>query len=38
MSETARTERDDFQQTHDPGLQEGADRGVVNLLTYGELY
>src|SRR6185503_20789453 len=40
MSETAphRTEREDFQQTSDPGLQEGADRGEVNLLTYQQLY
>src|SRR5215213_9243282 len=40
MSETAphRTERDDFQETSDPGLQEGADRGEVNLLTYQQLY
>src|ERR687890_501025 len=40
MSETLphRTERDDFQQTRDPGLQEGADRGEVNLLTYDQLY
>src|SRR3954452_21064138 len=33
-----RTEREDFQQTSDPGLQEGADRGDVNLLTYQQLY
>jgi ribonucleoside-diphosphate reductase beta chain len=33
-----RTERADFQATHDPGLQEGADRGEVNLLGYEELY
>jgi ribonucleoside-diphosphate reductase beta chain len=33
-----RTERDDFQQTSDPALQEGADRGEVNLLSYKELY
>src|SRR5215204_1476588 len=40
MSETAphRTEREDFQQTHDPGLQAGADRGEVNLLSYQQLY
>jgi len=40
MSKTGvpRTERDDFQQTHDPGLQEGADRGEVNLLSYAQLY
>src|SRR5215217_5803075 len=40
MSETLphRTERDDFQETGDPGLQRGADRGEVNLLSYGQLY
>src|SRR3954454_10436747 len=40
MSETLphRTEREDFQQTSDPGLQEGADRGEVNLLSYQQLY
>src|SRR3954447_17799266 len=40
MSETAphRTERDDFQETSDPALQSGADRGEVNLLSYQELY
>jgi ribonucleoside-diphosphate reductase beta chain len=40
MSETLphRTQREDFQQTSDPGLQEGADRGEVNLLTYQQLY
>ena len=40
MSETVphRTERADFQQTHDPGLQAGADRGEVNLLSYQQLY
>jgi ribonucleoside-diphosphate reductase beta chain len=35
---TPRTERDDFQATSDPALQEGADRGEVNLLTYAQLY
>jgi ribonucleoside-diphosphate reductase beta chain len=35
---TQRTDREDFQATTDPGLQEGADRGEVNLLGYGELY
>jgi ribonucleoside-diphosphate reductase beta chain len=35
---TARTDRDDFQATRDPGLMEGADRGEVNLLGYEELY
>ncbi|MBA2629535.1 MAG: ribonucleotide-diphosphate reductase subunit beta [Thermoleophilaceae bacterium] len=40
MSETVmqRTERADFQATTDPALQEGADRGEVNLLGYDELY
>ena len=40
MSEAAghRTDRDDFQETGDPGLQQGADRGVVNLLSYSQLY
>src|SRR3954466_9220927 len=40
MSETLphRTEREDFQETSDPDLQEGADRGEVNLLTYQQLY
>jgi ribonucleoside-diphosphate reductase beta chain len=33
-----RTERDDFKATSDPALQESADRGVVNLLSYEELY
>jgi ribonucleoside-diphosphate reductase beta chain len=33
-----RTERDDFQATSDPGLQEAADRGAAQLLSYGELY
>jgi ribonucleoside-diphosphate reductase beta chain len=33
-----RTEREDFQATSDPALQEGADRGEVNLLGYAELY
>jgi ribonucleoside-diphosphate reductase beta chain len=35
---TARTDRDDFQATRDPGLMADADRGQVNLLTYEELY
>jgi ribonucleoside-diphosphate reductase beta chain len=35
---TARGERDDFQATRDPALMEGADRGVVNLLSYEQLY
>src|SRR5215212_3812646 len=40
MDETGahRTDRDDFQATRDPGLMEGADRGVVNLLSYEQLY
>ena len=40
MSDTLihRTERDDFKATSDPALQEAADRGVVNLLSYEELY
>ena len=33
-----RTERPDFQATTDPGVMESADRGQVELLTYGELY
>ena len=33
-----RTERADFQATSDPALQEAADRGQANLLTYGQLY
>jgi ribonucleoside-diphosphate reductase beta chain len=33
-----RTEREDFQATSDPALQESADRGEVNLLSYAELY
>src|SRR4051812_43810549 len=35
---TARTDRDDFQATRDPGLMHGADSGQVNLLTYSQLY
>src|SRR3954451_2395155 len=42
MSETApaapRTERADFQETSDPALQAGADRGQANLLPYAKLY
>ena len=40
MSDTQvpRTERADFQETSDPALQSGADRGEVNLLSYQELY
>ncbi len=33
-----RMERDDFQATSDPAVQESADRGEVNLLDYEELY
>src|ERR671937_1952000 len=35
---TERTERADFQATSDPALLESADRGEVNLLSYGQLY
>jgi len=35
---TKRTERVDFRATSDPALQEAADRGEANLLTYRELY
>jgi ribonucleoside-diphosphate reductase beta chain len=35
---TARTDRDDFQATRDPGLMKSADHGEVNLLDYQELY
>jgi ribonucleoside-diphosphate reductase beta chain len=35
---TARTDRDDFQATRDPGLMHGADSGQVNLLSYSQLY
>jgi ribonucleoside-diphosphate reductase beta chain len=37
-STTARTDRDDFQATRDPGLMESADSGQVNLLSYAQLY
>src|SRR3954451_8840963 len=37
-STTARTDREDFQATRDPGLMESADTGKVNLLTYAQLY
>src|SRR3954464_7629497 len=37
-STTARTARDDFQATRDPGLMHSADSGTVNLLTYEQLY
>ena len=33
-----RMERDDFQATSDPAVQESADRGEVNLLDFEELY
>jgi ribonucleoside-diphosphate reductase beta chain len=33
-----RTERVDFRATSDPALQEAADRGEANLLSYRELY
>ncbi len=36
MSE--RTERADFQATTDPAVMESADRGQVELLSYGQLY
>jgi ribonucleoside-diphosphate reductase beta chain len=35
---TARTDREDFQATRDPGLMTSADSGQVNLLTYNQLY
>jgi ribonucleoside-diphosphate reductase beta chain len=35
---TPRTERSDFQATSDPALQEAADRGQANLLSYEQLY
>jgi ribonucleoside-diphosphate reductase beta chain len=40
MSDTTspRTDRDDFQATRDPGLMESADSGLVNLLSYRQLY
>ena len=34
----ARTEREDFKATSDPALQEAADRGQAQLLSYKELY
>jgi ribonucleoside-diphosphate reductase beta chain len=34
----SRIEREDFQATSDPALQESADRGRVKLLGYRELY
>ena len=40
MSETAipRTDRVDFQATHDPAVLESADRGEDHLLDYHDLY
>jgi ribonucleoside-diphosphate reductase beta chain len=35
---TSRTERLDFRATSDPALQESADRGETQLLTYRQLY
>jgi ribonucleoside-diphosphate reductase beta chain len=35
---TSRTERVDFRATSDPALQESADRGESQLLTYQQLY
>jgi ribonucleoside-diphosphate reductase beta chain len=35
---TQRMEREDFQATSDPAVQESADRGEVNLLDYEQLY
>jgi ribonucleoside-diphosphate reductase beta chain len=37
-STTARTDREDFQATRDPGLMQSADTGKVNLLSYEQLY
>jgi ribonucleoside-diphosphate reductase beta chain len=34
----SRTEREDYQATSDPALQEAADRGQAQLLSYRELY
>ena len=38
MTQHARTHRVDFRATSDPALQDSADRGVANLLTYRQLY
>src|ERR671937_3256644 len=38
MTQHARTHRVDFRATSDPALQDAADRGEANLLTYRELY
>ncbi len=35
---TPRTARADFQDTHDPGVMESADREEVKLLSYRQLY
>ena len=37
-SMTDRTDRADFQATSDPAIMESADRGQVELLSYGKLY
>jgi ribonucleoside-diphosphate reductase beta chain len=37
-SSSPRTARSDFQATSDPALQESADRGEANLLSYEQLY
>jgi ribonucleoside-diphosphate reductase beta chain len=37
-SAPARTEREDYKATSDPALQEAADRGQAQLLSYRELY
>jgi ribonucleoside-diphosphate reductase beta chain len=37
-SAPSRTERDDYKATSDPALQEAADRGQAQLLSYRELY
>jgi ribonucleoside-diphosphate reductase beta chain len=37
-SAPSRTEREDYQATSDPALQEAADRGQAQLLSYRELY
>ena len=34
----SRTQRDDFQETSDPALEQSADRGRAKLLGYTELY
>ena len=34
----ARTERDDFQATSDPALQQSAEQAAINLLSYRDLY